>query len=272
MSVVRGALTLLGLSACNWAFGLDPAVPAGLTPPGCAQNLFAAPQALNLTFSGLQYSPAFATLNELWFSSPNTAGSGDFYSTTRSGPAAAFGAVTASAELNTADDEYDIAFDHDGLDVVFVRSGGTGFRILEATRTSLAAPFSPPLELPELLTIDAYGGIALSYDALTLYISDDNHALFTVQRSSPGAGFGAPSPTVLPGASFPAVSPDQLELFVRLDTDMQNLHRFTRATTSDAFGNDTVLFPGDDPYVSPDAQELVSQVGGGLQISVRICK
>lgn len=264
MRRVRVAAVVLGLAGCNWAFGLEATRNGIPLPPGCAAHLFAAPQPLpNIT--GAVTAPALVGHNELFYVRRDS-GSGEIYRTARASSDVDFPDGAPVTELNTPGDERDLGFDYTGLDLLFVRDE----RLLEATRPTPSDPFSLPIELPELSTESAYNGLALSYDDLTVYYSDAGGNLHSATRPAADQPFATPV-MLLPSFTYPSISPDGLELY-GLESGDRMIHRLTRATVADPFGNDTILFPGDDPYVSSDAATLVFQLSYNAYTAQRVCQ
>jgi hypothetical protein len=267
---MRAGVVLLALAGCNQLFGLDETQvirpDAPIDAPGCAPQLFSSPMKLAGSFQpvGNNFDPAFATLLELWFVRRRGGGELDMFTASRTSEQDPFGDARLVMGLTLGDTSP--ALSADGLDLVFVR----GSRVYETTRPSVSAAFGPPV-LAAGVTATATFGIDLSFDGLTLYYADLTGELYSVTRESRGQPFGAPSVLLASNVKWPAVSPDQLELYYDSMDVQQIIHRMTRANVAVPFDSDQAMMVGTDPDVSPDSRSLLISNAGEIQISHRTC-
>ena len=161
----------------------------------------------------------------------------------------------------------------DGLTLAFYSNRTGNYVVYLATRARTSDAFGPPTTPAELAT----AGVA------SLSLVPDGSALY-VEFAGSVTRFPISAGTVLPGSpvSIPrpvtwiSISADERELFYAADT--ANIGHLTRASTTDAFGNEEILdlggMSGADPAISPDGSELWigSQTAGGLYRLTRSCQ
>ncbi len=127
----------------------------------------------NVSSTDHDYRPFLRGEGELWLASFRPGkGAGDIYRSTSIG--GTFTTPVGVDELNTSADENAPTLPPDGLEIFFAsdRPGGAGsYDIFSATRSSLDAPFSPPVRVTELSTPFHETPGWLSADHCRLYMS-----------------------------------------------------------------------------------------------------
>ena len=134
---------------------------------------------------------------ELWFSSNRTGSTGaDIYVTTRATRTAAWSAPTRVLALASTADDHSPSLSNDRLTILFDSTRNGSVRIFQATRTSLGATWSSPvqlseLDLPSFSSIDPF----VSDDGLTLFYGAGPGSpidVYSTSRASVTSPFGAP--------------------------------------------------------------------------------
>jgi hypothetical protein len=161
--------------------------------------------------------------------------------------------------------ETDPAINADGTYVAFVSTRGGGaahvylaHRECDTWETALA----PGLESTVVMGVD------LTWDALGLYYSVPGVGIYQVHRSSTAEPFGTPL-LVLSSGLYPAISSDELELYV----PNGGTYRATRTSVDAPFGvMSLALDSGGDPDVTVDGTGLLTaRVGSSAQMLRRLC-
>lgn len=157
--------------------------------------------------------------------------------------------------VNSGDREISPSLTSDEKILVFVRAGD----VFESRRKSIGEPFAaavklgPPISRPN----SSQTGVAISGDGLLLVVSSNrgpntDEDVYLAERKSVNEPFGKVTLLSSPVSSaladrHPALSPDGLTLIISSDRKggqgMVDLHRFTRSTRSDSFGNEENLGP-----------------------------
>ncbi|MDQ3367669.1 MAG: hypothetical protein M3680_19785 [Myxococcota bacterium] len=202
----------------------------------------------------------------------------------RCDPGKPFGAPTALAEINSAEDEHTPSLAPDELTIYFTsaRPGGAGEGDMYlARRSSTTAPFGTPVRIEGVNTAGHDSRPILTGDGLTLYsevnIGTLEWDIASSTRSATSGAFTAPAPVpTLNSASVdvaPFVLPDHSAIYFASARSGDNeIYRAVRTTTG--FGTPALVagvnLPGtsqeDYPAVTPD--ELVmyftsDRSGGG---------
>lgn len=278
-------MLLLG-TGCNAVFGLHDVLPQDATvrpdAVGCSGVRFQA--ASNLAVP-LGDSPGDGELYDplrLWFTQADANSHRRIYMTSRAAPDAAFDPPVLATVNSTAgdDDDDDPALTADGLDVFFVSTRGSGkAAVYEAVRASTAEPFGPALTIPQTSDLSPFLGIDVSWDGLTLYVTDPGPStvlLYELHRATRDDPFSPPSAAIADDVTWPTVSPDGKELFF-VRRNVGGVRRLVRADPT--FGtpftvpamDDVIDATASDPDVSPDAGHLVVWTGSGFALYARSC-
>ena len=161
---------------------------------------------------------------ELFFYSYRGGGA-DIYHATRASIADAFGAASAVTELSTTSEDRATTLSADALDIIFERDGQTGGVLYEATRASIADPFSNVHVIAELVSgTDVNDDPFLSADGLRLVFASSRRGsgthgldLFETTRPARDAPFAMPVELAALDSDVddgsPTLSADGLEIF-----------------------------------------------------------
>ena len=279
-------LALVLLSGCNWVFDLagtdwrlTPTVDARPDAVGCSGVRFGAAVRVSVPFGDNPGDPELSDPLQLWLSQDTAAAPVDrgIYFATRTDPSAPFGVPVLAPNINSPETDDDPALTADGLDIFFVSARASQVMVYEATRASRSDPFGTPLRLPELDAFDPGSGIDVSWDGLTLYVTDVDHTLHEAHRPGRDQPFVVASGAIAANVSWPGVSPDGRELFY-VDYDIGGgILRQIRIDTTPGTPFDGLAAPESidaaaaDPDVTPDADKLVTMNGGNLQVLPRMC-
>jgi hypothetical protein len=104
-------------------------------------------------------------------------GEEDIWMYSRASSSATFGTPVDLAVLSSTAPEWEVTLSADGLTVIFSSDRGvaaTG-NLWMATRTSLTAPFSTPMEMPVVNTVDNEDDPVISPDGTELYFTSDRN-------------------------------------------------------------------------------------------------
>lgn len=182
--------------------------------------------------------------------------------------------LLATAVADAADTAQDPSISGDGKTLFF----SLGSKLAKMDRTDRVSPFGTPqligLDDPDALEQDPH----VLPDKSALYFgreaADGGTSMF--RAASGTTGFAAPTAIVVPGQPVhPSASEDELTLYYA-DTTDGRIHRVTRGSTAEIFGNATVVAelsvsadaggtdrPG---WLSPDGCRMYL-AAGGLQTS-----
>ena len=269
---------VLALAAgCNQLLGLDRTkhyvADAPTDAVGCTGVEFGNVTMLSgAAFAGLVTDPSLTDDPlALWFAtSPNTGKKQDLMMATRATSDGPFDTVVPLTTVNSPADDFDPQLTADGLDLVFVSNRGGPNQVYEATRASTAESFSSPRLIAELAATQVDRGIDLRYDGLVLYYVDGNYDLHAVPRPRRTAAFGIPSQTLASNLNYPAVSPDELELFATPDTTSIGTVRLTRSDPTQPFSTQTQIDSTyTDPDLSPDSTRMMLDSADGTAVEMR---
>jgi hypothetical protein len=170
----------------------------------------------------------------------------------------------------TANDQ-DPSLTADGLEVFFVSDRDGTYRAYTSVRPSLALPWGPPrlvagLESREVSSLD------ITPDGLALYVElvDELHRS---QRATRTADFSPPDPQIVGynNTAFPSVSPDELEVYYNLGSEVVLR---TRTDSDSPFGMETSVAGATgtvDPDLSADGSVMVIVTGITLGRRTRSC-
>ena len=264
-------------AGCNQVLGLDRpkhfVADAPIDAVGCAGVDFGSATVLSgAAFAGRATDPSLTDDPlTLWFAtSPSTGQKQDLMMATRATSDGAFDTVTPLTAVNSPADDFDPQLTADGLDLIFVSNRGGPDQVYEATRASTTEPFSSPRLIAELAAIQVDRGIDLRYDGLVLYYVDGNYDLHSVPRPRRTAVFGIPSETLAAHLNYPAVSPDELELYATPDTTSIGTVRLTRSDPTQPFSTQTQIDSTyTDPDLSPDSTRMVLDTADGTAVALR---
>jgi WD40-like Beta Propeller Repeat len=204
----------------------------------------------------------------------------DIYTVTRASLSSTrFAAPVRLDALNSAAFDGSACPSDDGLELFFssARPGGAGGRDLwHSRRTSLAAPWGPPVALAEINAAEDDQNPSLSADGLRLYFASGRagpkgrEAIYTASRSGRGQPFGAPGRLMdLASANddgAPFVSTDGLTIVFSSDRPggqgSLDVWIASRPNLDAPFADPAPLAAvnssgaEDDPALSPDGREL----------------
>ncbi|MDQ3295929.1 MAG: hypothetical protein M3619_05065 [Myxococcota bacterium] len=271
------ACLLLIASGCNSAFGLEPTVTRfdarPIDAPGCADGVFGSPTVVTSFDNGLRdFEPALRhDLLEVWAHQVATVD--EIWRATRTDVTEPFGAPV-KASFSSATDDGRPTLSGDGLRMLFLSDRAGGNDVWEVTRSSLGEDFGSPRAVVgfadhNLLSLD------VTFDGLTLYFKDSSQiddAVYTATRATLDAPFIVSPAIVALGASSPAISPDDLELFYNTPGTNQ-LWKVVRASPTEPFTSPPVLVleDGEDPDLAADGRTLVTTRNSSLVIHQRSC-
>jgi len=223
------------------------------------------------------YEPAVsADPRALWF--VHEAGPSDFdiYLATRPADTGPYDTITAFSDNAPIYADHEPTLPADGLSMIFTSDRLGNYQAFEAVRASLAEPFGSATVVAPLLPTNAViGGVVTTFDGLRLYYADAAGDIRMIERASRGETFGTEGEVLMTNAYFPAVSPDELELFFERKDAMNNssVLRSTRTSTSAPFPAqaDVIINGAGDPDVSPDSTRLYLALAGSLTVMSRAC-
>jgi len=204
---------------------------------------------------------------EVYFTRSIGGASFDIFVATRATTDEPFGPAAPLA-FDTLRGESDAQITADGLSLFFL----TDNALFLATRTRRDVPFTTADQRPDVDPgTSGISGYDISADGLTIYLSE-GESLLVAHRPSPVSAFG-PTSKIGPQMDFPSISHDELELFFQ-NTGDGMIRRVTRASKDAPFdGVPEVVFPGEDPEITDDGQQLLfgPPSGIGLAIAQRNC-
>lgn len=187
---------------------------------------FGAPTALGADINTASNETTFVTTPDglTAFVVSDRGGNYDFYTGTRAAPGAAFGALSAIAELNSGNSEFNIGLSGDQRSLWFCsdRPGGGGGAqdLWFTTRASLDAPWDAPVPSP-FNSSGNDGGPTLSADGRVIVFAQQTPAnsadLFYAYRADPTQPFGPAQPLTALNTALVETTPflrdDGRELF-----------------------------------------------------------
>ncbi|HEY6039549.1 MAG TPA: hypothetical protein VIV58_34955 [Kofleriaceae bacterium] len=189
---------------------------------------------------------------------------------TRSNRAAVFPAGDLIPGMFSAVDYFNASITADGLELYFDSKATVTDCLYRATRTSTAAPFDPPVELPTFCANGDVTGSQISADGLTLVFNSSLDSagegdLYITERADRTSEFPAAKklgglPT---GIGFPALSADRLRLWFEAESGTTlKIVSAVRISPSDVFSQlrdlteiDTAGDEG-DPSLTLDESQL----------------
>ena len=264
---------------CNQIYGLDetrlpPAPPDAPPPPGCSGGTFGAPQVVTTLDEGSEreFEPALRhDLLELWFARVGSVRDEVWVSRRASTDVPFEPPMLAPFSSNFDDGRPSIT--GDGLRVLFTSDRGGGNDVWEVVRPTLDAPFGTPRQVTGLGAANVLP-FDISFDGLRIYFNDSNaidDAVYMATRPSFDEPFD-PAELVVMEGPYPAISPDELELFFN-PIGTNQLRRYVRATKTDAFvgAPRLLLDSGDDPDLAADGRTLVIARSSALHLYTRDC-
>src|SRR5262249_52956492 len=118
----------------------------------------------------------------------------------------------------------DPAITSDGLHILYLNGN---HQVYQSDRADRHAMWSAPTIVSGIDSFIAGGGLDISLDGLTIYVSDSSQ-LYTATRTDPMGRFGDLTKLAVGRkVSFPGVSPDERELFYNPE-NTKELRRMTR--------------------------------------------
>jgi len=249
--VVRWVAVLVALvfgGACG-RLAFDERAPTDTAVQPCSSwGPFSTPQHIvELGSGGDDWAPrvtADALELYLYSSRAGSLGSFDIYVAHRDSSTLPWQVPTDVTELNSAATERTSFVSEDGLTFLLTtdRTTANSSDIWMATRASRTAPFSAPAVIAEIMSSASDGSPWLSPDGLRLYFSSDRlgmENIFVATRANTGTAFGPPAQiTELISTGNEreiALSHDELEAFVVIDTGNFDIYRTTRPDLGSPF-------------------------------------
>lgn len=256
----------LATTACGRLGFSDEALDGGLerfdAPAACARPLWKVERIIDeLTSLATDWSPAWGLgTKQIVFESdrPGGAGKSDLYLGRLDENSGRYSGLRALEELNTAASESAPTLSDDGLELFFNREGD----ILRATRGAPTARFGAAT----LFISGAFGADLGNEDRDLVYtVRGNGRTTFLIRsRSKPGLNdFAAPRSldelAPPPGAGWPSLSRDGLELYFEAGQDLPPsfAHRASRDAPFSTPVPLSELGNASDPDVSPDGQLLL---------------
>jgi hypothetical protein len=170
---------------------------------------------------------------ELWFSSDRAGSTGaDIYVTTRATRTTAWSAPTRVTELASAANDHSPTLSADRLTILFDSTRNGSVHVFQATRPSIGAAWSTPVQLAEL--------DLPSFTMIDPFVSDDGLTVFF------GAG---------PGSPIDLYSTSRSSLTSPFDAPQVHTELRARANNTDA-------------WVSADRRRIVFSAWGGTQFDL----
>jgi hypothetical protein len=276
---MRWLAVLVAVAGCNRVLGLDPTREIdAFVAPGCSGSRFTGPfEFTSLTadniFDPSQGEDPLELMVTLRLLPDNVY---RMQRATRPDTASPF----TYGELPFAAPQY---FDNDpsitarGQRLLFHSNRIRDHQLWEATRTP-DGTFDHPAIVASVEPIDH--GFDASIDGLTIYYGNEVivpdmpslFPLYTASRPDLDSPFGEPTQLIADNVQYPAISPDQLEIYYHSPDGA--IYRRVRPAIDEPFGPEEPVAPAGsgDPDVSPDARTLLfSDQGGHLQYMTRDC-
>lgn len=151
--------------------------------------------------------------------------------------------------------DHDPTTSTDRLELLYAHDTGTGFALYHATRTATSEAFAGQAALGEVAVADP----ALTGDGLEVFAIASSQPV-TCSRASTSAAFeSCVTVSGFPGAVALWITADARQLYY-VGSHVANVYELrvqSRASTTDAFGGDSVLGTGlDHPAISSDGLDL----------------
>lgn len=212
---------------------------------------------------------------------------GDIFVATRASAADPWGAPQLVTQISTTASETTPEISADGLELFFSRTNPTNGDVFRSTRMTRGDPWSTPVIVSELNTINSDVGVSLTPDALTMYLSTGTSTngleLVLSSRSAVGATWSMPMliPELSSSAfdSDPFITANGLELLWSSGrgASKTDIWRATRSSSFEAWGNLAAVTElnqsttdEDDPWISPDGHTLYFTRGTTQNVDMRI--
>ena len=276
---MRWLAVLVAVAGCNRILGLEPTLEVdAYVAPGCSGARFTGP----FPFTSLTADDIFDPSQgedplELMVTLRVQDVGFRMQRATRPDTASSF----TIRELPFAEMQYldnDPSITAHGQRLLFNSNRTQDHQLWEAMRTP-DGTFDNPAIVSSIPPFDQ--GFDASIDGLTIYFGDENvmpgidrFPLYTASRPDLDSAFGEPTQLVDDNVSFPAISPDQLEVFYHSPHD-DRIYRRVRPAIDEPFGpEEPVAAAGSvDPDVSPDARTLLfaDRTTGHLLYMTRDC-